>query len=60
MKVERHFPLSFKNSYEPDRQKNTHTIFLIPYVSDVIHESINITTTWKPISIHYYSHYYNL
>ena len=23
-------------------------------------ESINITTDWKPIPIHYYSHYYNL
>jgi len=32
-----------------------------PLRCDVIHDaSINITTTWKPIPIHYYSHYYNL
>jgi hypothetical protein len=41
-----------------------HTDFKIPYARDVIHERINkhhnIKTTWKPIPIHYYSHYYNL
>jgi hypothetical protein len=38
-----------------------HTYFNIPYVSEVIHEkSINITTNWKPIPIHYQCNYYNL
>jgi hypothetical protein len=34
-----------------------HTDFIVPYVTDVIHETINTTTTGKPIPIHYHSHY---
>ena len=30
-----------------------HTDFNIPYVTSSMKESINITTTWKPIPIHY-------
>jgi hypothetical protein len=38
-----------------------HTDFNIPYVVTLsTKESINITTTWRPIPIHYYSHYCNL
>jgi hypothetical protein len=38
-----------------------HTDFNIPYVmTSSMKESINTTTHWKPITIHYYSLYYNL
>jgi hypothetical protein len=30
-----------------------HTDFNIPYVTSSVKESINITTNWKPIPIHY-------
>jgi len=37
-----------------------HTDFNIPYVMSSMKESINITSNWKPIPIHYWSHDYNL
>jgi len=34
-----------------------HTYFNTPCVTSSMKESINITTNWKPIPIHHYSHY---
>jgi len=37
-----------------------HTKFTIPYVTSSMKESINTTSNWKPIPIHYYNHYYKM